>query len=360
MQPKSTVRNQDGFSLMEMMVAITVMLIVTGAIFAMVRDSLKVATTTYELVDAQENLRIAQEYINRDLMNAGDGLKSLSTLRLPQPFVGSYLTLNPITETGMPAGVINFGILTSDNNVPANTTVLATSPALTVRSSPVLTDRQTILELDRDPADTHLPITLIPGKINAAGTTVTVPTLAILNKFTLGEIYFFSSTLGGTFGAVTAKDTAALTLSFTSGDPNDPYGLNATAAGNIAAISSAGTISTTLQRMKIIHYYINSNGLLMRRVFGVKGAGMSESIIAEHVVSVQFNYGLSLTDGSGNVLQPTPTLSTPDERINVRQVEVIVTTETPHALQDGVRQQLSTTTITSVRNMQFRRALQPS
>ena len=32
---------------------------------------MKVATATYELTDAQENLRMAQEIINRDLMYAG-------------------------------------------------------------------------------------------------------------------------------------------------------------------------------------------------------------------------------------------------------------------------------------------------
>jgi hypothetical protein len=44
----------------------------------------------------------------------------------------------------------------------------------------------------------------------------------------------------------------------------------------------------------------------------------------------------------------------------VRQVEVTVTVETPHVLQNGQRPpNLSMTTSTSVRNMQFRQALQP-
>ena len=89
-------RNPDGFSVFELIVAVTVMLIVLGAIFSLVKDSMKVAMTTYEMTDAQQNMRTAQEFINRDLMNAGDGLRSISNIRVPQTFVTSYVTLNPV------------------------------------------------------------------------------------------------------------------------------------------------------------------------------------------------------------------------------------------------------------------------
>src|SRR3977135_1017011 len=71
----STRPNQEGFSIIEMMIAVGIMVIVTAAVCSLMRDSIRVSKTTYELTDAQENLRTAQEYVNRDLMNAGDGLK---------------------------------------------------------------------------------------------------------------------------------------------------------------------------------------------------------------------------------------------------------------------------------------------
>ena len=115
--------------------------------------------------------------------------------------------------------------------------------------------------------------------------------------------------------------------------------------------------------MKLIHYYINSNGLLMRRVFGVKNfaanIGFNESVIAEHVVSLQFRYFLNLRDANDNVVQPTAQLASEQEQVETRQVEVTLTVETPHSLQNGQRQTISMTTSTSVRNMQFRRSLQP-
>lgn len=354
MHASSNVHNQEGFSMVEMMVAITVMLVATGAAFSLMRDSMKVTATTYELTETQEGLRAAQEFINRDLMNAGDGLKSIPNIRVPQTFITNYLTLSPVTDPSTP-GFINLAIVTSDNNVPAGTVVRATNPVHTVRSTPVLTDRQTILEIDSG----FTPIPLAPIAINSTGNLVTVSSTDI-TRFNVGEIYFITSSVGGTFGTITGMQnvgTANPQLIFANGDT---YGFNITGTGGqINLISAGGVLATSLQRLRIIHYYIDSNGLLKRRVFGVSGAGFNDNVIAEHVVNVQFRYFLNLRDVNGNVVQPLSLLTTSQQQLATRQVEVTVTCETPHALQDGVRQQLSMVTSTSVRNMQFRQALQP-
>jgi Tfp pilus assembly protein PilW len=342
--------NEQGFSLVELCIAIAVMLVVTGGIFTLMRGSMQISKATYELTDAQENLRIAQEYINRDLLNAGDGLKSVSKIRLPQTFVTNYLTLNPIVDStdGMPTGIINLGILTSDNQVPSGTAVPSASPAATVLAS---TDRHTMLEVD------STFISLTPTTINSAGTLVTFPSGTDMSLFTVGEIYYFNSSLGSTFATVTAITAGTRQLSFATGGA-DTYGLNLATNNNLKAISSSGTLPTSMQRMQLIHYYVNSNKLLMRRVFGVKGGGFQDSIVAEHVLNVQFKYSLETTDSSGNITPPTDTLTTKAQRLGVRQVEVTVTVETPHPLQNG-SSQISMTTGTSVRNMQFRQAQQP-
>src|SRR3989442_1507496 len=136
MHRRLTTHNQEGFSLIEMMIAVTVMVIITGAVLSLMRSSMMIATASYEMTDAQESLRTAQEYINRDLINAGDGLKSISTIRVPQAFVTNYLTLTPVVDADMPVGIINLGILTSDNNIPFGTAVIGSNPATTIRTSP--------------------------------------------------------------------------------------------------------------------------------------------------------------------------------------------------------------------------------
>ncbi len=356
--------NQAGFSLMEMVITMTVMLVVTAAIVSITNSSIKVSHATYELTDAQQNLRTAQEFINRDLMSAGDGLRNMANIPVTKTFVQNYLAVNPIVDPTLPATVTNLGILTTDNDVAANKIVLgqdpavATNPLVFVRSNPVLTDRQTILQIDPD----FTPIGLLAPAINAAGSTITIAD-ADRARFNVGEVYFLTSAVGGTFGTVTLVTNTAgptSTLTFAQGPATaDKFGLNVTGAGGrINTISAGGTLATALQRMRIIHYYINADGMLMRRVFGVSGAGFRESAIAEHVISVQFVYSLA-PDANGNIVQPVARLTDLDQQIAVRQVEVTVTVETPHALQNGLRQRLSMTTSTSVRNMQFRQALAP-
>ena len=85
---------ERGFSLVELVIAISVMMIIGGAVISLSHGALKVSTTTYELTDAQEGVRAAQEYINRDLTNAGDGLNSLNNIRIRSGFVTNYLSKN--------------------------------------------------------------------------------------------------------------------------------------------------------------------------------------------------------------------------------------------------------------------------
>ncbi len=347
MQPKSKIQNQAGFSLLETLIVLGVMIILTGGVFSLMSGSMKVATATFELTDAQESLRTAQEFISRDLVNAGDGLTSVNPIFVRRAFQTDYLTLNPIEDTRL-------GIITSDNSVPAGTVITGTDPAMTIRSDQGLTDRQTILQID----ETFSP-NITPISIAADGSTINVST-ANAARLAIGEIIFLTSSRGGAFATIT---------NITGNDPNfrvlnfanaDTYKLNLVGAGgNIQYISNGGTLPTSLMRMKIIHYYVNSDGLLMRRVFGVRNAGFRESVIAEHVLNVQFLYSLSITDANGNVVQPTATLSTTEQRTAVRQVEVTVTVETPHPLAGGTKQ-LSSVNTTSVRNMQFRTARQPT
>jgi prepilin-type N-terminal cleavage/methylation domain-containing protein len=350
-------KSEQGFSLLELIVAVSVMLIVLGAVFELMRDSMKTSHATLEMTDGQESLRTGQEYITRDLVNTGDGLNSISKILVPQTFVTNYLTLNPITDPLTP-GIIKLGLITTDNNVPANTLVRGTTPAVDVRANPFLTDRITILQMERP--EIFTPITLAAGSLTPADGLAAVSP-ADIDRFSVGEIYFITSAVGGVFATVTGRQGVGTPTPYVVFGTPDPFGLNSLGAGGQLDVITAGaTLPIAIGRMKVIHYYVNSNGLLMRRVFGVKGAGFSESVIAEHTLSLQFRYFLNLRDVRDNVVQPAAQLTTEQEQVETRQVEVTLTVETPRALQNGQRQQISTTTSTSVRNMQFRQSLQPT
>lgn len=353
MQQPHNKKGEQGFSLLEVLIAMVVMIVVTGAIFALMRDSMKTSTAAMELTDGQQALRTGLEYINRDLINTGDGLNSLSNIRVPENFVRNFLTLNPVLDASNP-GFVDLGLLTTDNNLPANTPVLGTLPAATVRSAPLLTDRISILQLEQ--SEIFTTITIASGDLNPATGFARVSSTDI-NRFAVGEIYFITSAQGGIFLTITDRDSVGSPTPSLVFAPGDAYGLNSAAQLNF--ITNAGMLPVAICRMKIIHYYVNNNGLLMRRVFGVRNAGFNESVIAEHAVSLQFRYFLNMHDLSGNVAQPEAQLTTSEQQVETRQVEATLTVETPRTLQNGLRQQLTMTAATSVRNMQFRRAQQP-
>jgi len=350
-------KSERGFSLLEVLIVLVMMIVITGAVFGLMRDSMKTSHAALEMTDAQESARTGHEYINRDLVNTGDGLNSINNIRVPLNFVTNYLTSSPIADPSTP-GIVNLGLITADNNVPANTLVLGTAPAVTVRATPFLTDRITILQMERP--ENFTPITLAAGSLTPVDGVATVSP-ADINRFSVGEIYFITSAVGGAFATITDRQGVGTPTPALVFGPGDVFGLNSIGAGGQLDVITAGaTLPISICRMKVIHYYINSNGLLMRRVFGVKNAGFSESVIAEHVVSLQFRYFLNLRDVNGNMIQPTAQLVSAQQQVETRQVEVTLIVETPHSLQNGKRQTISMTTSASVRNMQFRQSLQPT
>jgi len=360
---------EAGFSIIELMVALAVLLIIIVPIFALLRDALRTNTTAFEMADAQQNMRTAQEYITRDLIVAGDGLKTINNIMLPENFVRQYLVRNtsllarsPVNRSNSPSVVIP--IITPDSASSSPTNPVGLLPG---------TDRITILSID--PAFT--PVSLPTGAIVPSGANVSIST-ADVGRFQIGEIYMISSGYGATFGAITNISPGSQpNLIFSS---SDPYNLNDPGnGGSLAYVAygpsgpgrGAASAPATLMRMRMINYFVNDRGQLIRRVFGVprgaatdSGFGYADSIIAENVTTLQFRYQLNLTDGNGQIRQPTPQplgTTTPSEQGAIRQVETTVSARTQRLVPigNGLRPEARSTSWTSVRNLQFREALQP-
>lgn len=350
MRLRVELNKQSGFSLIELMIALAVTLVVLASVFSMMGSAVKSSQTTYELADAQQGLRIAQAYINRDLLNAGDGLRVTNNIRLPVGFVQTWLTTNLVNPSG---GYVNLTVLNSDNNVPGTTVVAGTNPAVNVLDG---TDRITILE--RDPG--FLPVGLPPNSITSSGSNVSI-TPPDVTRFNIGEIYFITSSVGSTFGTITditGVGGNSPNLIFAN---SDTYGLNAPGNGGpINVVSGGGTLPTSLMRMQIIHYFINANKLLIKRVFGVGGgAGFTDSVIAEHVTALQFRYVLNMRDAGGRLQQPVAQITTAPQQSAIEQVEALVTVTTAHPILKNAVQPITQTTRTSIRNIQFSGALKP-
>jgi type II secretory pathway pseudopilin PulG len=349
---------EGGYSLVELLVVISTMLFILAAVSKLLRDSINISNTTYEMTDAQQNLRTAQEYINRDLLHAGDGLDGINNIQVPQAFVLAYLARNVVNDPLKP-GYVNLPLVASDSTVPANIAVLGSAPAVTVLTN---TDRLTMLALDR----TFTPTIAIPaGFITGLGATISLLP-ADAARLTVGEVYCFTSASGAAFGAITAMAPVgarvnvsfAVANSYSLNNPVATGPLNRVGAGNGAGTS---TQAVSMMRVKIIHYYVNSKKEFVKRVFGVAGSGFSDSLIAEHITNLKFRYLLAPTATGGVVQQPIAQLTDNDQQIRVRQIETSMTAETTHPVRynSTARHETTMLTVTAIRDLQFRLAQQP-
>ena len=369
MRPKQKQNRQAGFSMVELLIALATMTIITGCAFALIGGSLKFSNATYHITDAEETLRTAHEVVNRDLTTAGDGLKGIGTITVPKTFVNNYLTQTPIVDASAPT-YVNLALVTSDDNLASGIAIPQATPAATALTG---CDRITMLTQDYT---NFPPISLPAGRITQSGSNTNIVVSSTdISRFQTGEIYAISTQNSAAFGVITTLNTSTNTLTMTNGDA---YGINQTNSGTpiytMVGLASGPSGPATISRWNIIHYFVNSNNLLIRRVFGVKGAGFTDSVVAEHVINLQFRYLLNLTDPNGFVPQPVRQLSTSQQQLAVREVENTISVETVRAvstvtnsnsassvcgMNPNGKHVICSTTATTVRNLQFRNALAP-
>ena len=354
-------KRQDGFSMMELLVSLVTMTVVVGASLALIGSSIKFAHSTYNMTDAEQGLRTAHEMINRDLVTAGDGMKGIGKITTPIAFVQNYLTRTPVLNgSDMTHGDV--GLVTSDDNIPANIAVPQASSAVNFQTG---SDRISMLVKDTSFPD----VSVAAAKISQVGSNTNIVVLSgDINKFQVGEIYAIVSQ-DATLGLVSAVNTTTFTVTLTSGDA---YSINQTGVTSpiytVAQLDPTTLISTqavAIVRLQIVQYYVEASGLLHRRVFGIKAAGFADSIVAEHVTNLQFRYMTNISDANGFVKQPIRVI-TSAEQTAVREIETNISVETVRAVNattngnaNSGRQSISQTTATTVRNLQFRQALSP-
>lgn len=341
-------QNNAGFSLIELIVTIVLTLIITAAVFTLLRGTVTTANNNYEMTSAQQGLRISQEFLGRDILTVGDGVKGVGLIWVPTRFVTDYLTVRTAsTIDPSNTGYVSIGAVVSDNNVPAGRNVPNANPATTVKPS---TDRLTLLTMDR----TFSTIDLAPADVSSNSGFITVPS-ARFADFTAGEVYFLSNGAAGTFGTITSLDSGTNRIYWANGDA---YGLNRTGVSGGMNSVSGGGMPMTLMRVQIIHYFVDANERLVRRVFGVRQNGLIDNVVAEHLETLQFRYILKPAGVTTILEQPAEQVDLDDSSL-IRMIEPSMSVKTAHRLQDGQYEQLVGTTQVGVRNIQFLEAPVP-
>jgi prepilin-type N-terminal cleavage/methylation domain-containing protein len=76
MTPRSSRSDERGFSLVELLVAMLVTMIISGAIYGLLAQGNNAFRREPELVDRQQNIRIAMDLVQRDIAAAGMGMNA--------------------------------------------------------------------------------------------------------------------------------------------------------------------------------------------------------------------------------------------------------------------------------------------
>lgn len=280
-----------GFTLVEVLVAITVMLVILAATLSTLTDAVHATEGVTLMADTQQTLRASMNYIVRDLVQAGEGLPQTG-ITIP-----NSAGVSAVNRPG-PSGIGTF---------PTTWTVLPViSPGyqignVTSATGAVKTDMITVVYADNSLLDTNkhwlneFPINTPGGGTNCSGTTPK-PNGSIVTSGTTTTITFDSTCvnintgntalsvgdlilLQASSGAMALVNVSTVTLAtnkFTVASSPDPFLLNNSGktSGTIAQIQSpsgSGTYTTTTAtRIWMITYYVDNSTAaapkLMRQV----------------------------------------------------------------------------------------------
>jgi type II secretory pathway pseudopilin PulG len=359
-------RKIDGFTLMELMIAMAVTMVLMGAAVAVFRDASLANQVVTQGSDMSENLRAGLNLIQLDLQQAGTGIPQ-NGINIPFTSCGTSLPirrpkLNGSTTFPYPGGPCESSIPSIEPGWQLGPTVQAPDATSGVAgNSTGVTDEITILYKDNTVGLDGVPVnqpatpptsTGCPaGSLKVTGTTVTVTfdvncvnlTNPATPEITVnpGDLIQFSNTNGTALLWVT--NVAGQVLTFQSGDPFDLNGRTET-AGTIQQIETPNANGsacngapacfppTLATRIWMITYYLdNITSPPYTRL--VRQVNMNPpTAVAETMENLQFTY--NFIDGINNPANQS-TVPAGDSEADIRSVNIYLGTRSSHPTQHG-------------------------
>jgi prepilin-type N-terminal cleavage/methylation domain-containing protein len=276
-----TISSDDGFSLMEVMIATTIMLVVTATTLTTFKNAMAINDTAGQLADANQNLRAGTNQLVRDLMMAG---RIISDGAVPVPNGAGALAIN---RPGPPGSALTFALLVDDDGsgnlaLPSITSGSQLGPTINGSTSDIVT----ILTVDEFmPSMQGVASDVAPSATKAAiaddGSSLTLPNTnpwlagdpaGDTPPIGVGDLILFKNNFGMSIQTVTSLD--ATHIYFATNHANDWFKFNqrsTTYAGTVyciksdtacaAPISSSSTAkfpTTALFRVLMITYYVDN------------------------------------------------------------------------------------------------------
>jgi prepilin-type N-terminal cleavage/methylation domain-containing protein len=382
---------QKGFSLLELLVSMGIVVTVVGIATTALLQAQKATTAVAYEANTQQNLRAGMHFMVRDLMQAGEGIPQggiaipyTATSAVNRPgtaitFPAAYTTmpaitpgfqlgqlatsLNPTTGavlTGVQTDVIN--ILYADNiliDTPVNNHFLYSFPISQGFPAVPACNGGSATAI----APTGASVTLDPACFQMPGTT---------NPITVGNLIMFHNQNGTALEYVTG--VAGQVINFAAGDP---AGLNQTGqpSGTVASLATTPGVfpPTTITRVWMVSYYIDSTNpqdpQLIRQVnypgYPAGAPVNPPQAIADPIENLAFSYDITsstapagaypvtpFTNGAGNASAPIA----PDTPAQIRAVNVFLAGRSEQAYEalsspQYLRNNLSTQV--SIRSLSF-------
>jgi prepilin-type N-terminal cleavage/methylation domain-containing protein len=339
---RKTMRRKAGFSLLELMVSVAILVTVVGVALTMLIQAEHSYEAVTDMADVQENLRAAMLNLQRDILQTAEALPPTG---LPYPQGGSAKSIPRPAPTGLAYNFPGPAVSTTINDV----TVGATQ-GLTINGA--VTDYFNLMYVDNSLVDVNgnqlntYPVyqaasastpQACNGNIAANGSTVTFDKNCIIisgnNGIQPGDLIMFFN--GTTYAIQTVTSVAGQVVSFATGDSFNFNGMTAKAtSGTLLQLQNGATTAggpyppTTAARVRIVTYWADnvlnpSFPQLMRQV----NFNTAEPV-ADGIEDLQISYGIANsnnpalygTAGPANAKQPLGT-DTPSQ---IREVNLFV------------------------------------
>jgi prepilin-type N-terminal cleavage/methylation domain-containing protein len=236
-------KRKNGFSLVELLVAVTIVLIIMGATLSALTSALNATQAITLMADTQENLRAGMNYMVRDFLQTGEGVPQ-GGITIP-----NTAGVSAVNRPGPGTPAASFGIFTASwTALPAITT--GYQLGATTTTSGVPTDMVTLLYADTTLQDVNghwlneFPVYLAPGNGGATGCAAANP-----NPAPQGSIV-----TNGTTTTVTFDPSCIVINNGNSGiNPGDLIMLqNNNTAGNGSVTGATASVSDSTGAMALL------------------------------------------------------------------------------------------------------------
>lgn len=372
--------NENGFSLLELMVSITIFLVLIGCVFGLLELTRIDRNRASRRSDTLKNARAAVHLIGRDALNAGLSY-NLTGGSVPEGFLATRLGIPPDINTTRDV----LKSITSGNNI--NTNSLLPNNGKTDLIAFAFRDMDFNRTKKYDSSGAEIKDTIGDTiTIKSAQAAAGSPTTAVITTApwstdptavtpAVNDLFLVETDSSQVAVLATAVDPVNYKIQFAPGDPlgiNQPFNGTGEGGSLLKPCNPAAGVTQNctnyvalLKRFFWVSYKINSDGTLVRTVYGNNRSGTAASDqiqdqpLAYGIQNMKVRYVLedgTVTDdpsaGPDGIAGTSD--DTPDKLNLVRQITVTLSVQTTaNDEQTGTPETITLSATFSTRNLEY-------